>query len=73
MGKTTTTVNLGFGLARQGKDVLLLDADPQGDLTKCLGVKNPRELISTISTVMDYLLAHVEKRPISQALVYKVR
>lgn len=44
VGKTTTTVNLGVGLARQGKKVLLLDADPQGDLSKCLGVKDTKEL-----------------------------
>ena len=37
VGKTTTTVNLGIGLARTGKRVLLVDADPQGDLTTCLG------------------------------------
>lgn len=61
VGKTATTVNLGVGLARQGKNVLLLDADPQGDLSKCLGVKNPRELTSTISTVMDYLIAHSDE------------
>ena len=56
VGKTTTTVNLGVGLARQGKNVLLLDADPQGDLSKCLGVKNPRELTNTISTVIPTLI-----------------
>ena len=37
VGKTTTTLNLGVGLARQGKRVLLCDADPQSDLTAALG------------------------------------
>ena len=46
-GKTTTTVNLGVGLARLGKKVLLVDADPQGDLTTCLGWRDNDSLITT--------------------------
>lgn len=52
-GKTTTTVNLGIGLARQGKRVLLVDADPQGDLSKCLGITNPQELKQTLADAMN--------------------
>ncbi len=50
VGKTTTTVNLGIGLARTGKRVLLVDADPQGDLTTCLGFRDTDSLEVTLAT-----------------------
>ncbi len=42
VGKTTTTLNLGAGLARQGRRVLLVDCDPQSDLTTALGWEGDR-------------------------------
>lgn len=53
VGKTTTTFSLGVALAKQGKKVLLVDADPQGDLTTCLGFYNQDELEKTLSTIME--------------------
>ena len=44
VGKTTTTFNLGVGLAHAGKRVLLVDADPQGSLTISTGIKVPDDL-----------------------------
>ena len=53
VGKTTTTVNLGVGLANDGYKVLLIDADPQGSLTVSLGIKAPDELDVSLASVLD--------------------
>ena len=56
VGKTTTTVNLGVGLAMKGKRVLLVDADPQGDLTVSLGWKDNDNLSITLANkIMDFI------------------
>ena len=56
VGKTTTTSNLGIGLAKQGKKVLLIDADAQGSLTASLGYTEPDKLEITLATVMGNLI-----------------
>ena len=50
--KTTTSVNLGVGLAKEGKRVLLIDADPQGSLSISLGYAEPDEMENTLATLM---------------------
>lgn len=52
VGKTTTTFNLGVALAKNGKKVLLVDADPQGDLTTYMGWHNADNIPITLSTLM---------------------
>ena len=52
VGKTSTTVNLGAGLVRQGYDVLLIDLDSQANLTMALGYQNPDDMDYTISDVL---------------------
>ncbi|NLB81082.1 MAG: ParA family protein, partial [Clostridiaceae bacterium] len=63
VGKTTTTVNLGIGLANEGKRVLLIDCDAQGSLTESLGFPQPDDLPVTLSTLMRKI---IDDQPIKQ-------
>ena len=61
VGKTTTTEHLGIGLAKTGKKVLLIDLDPQANLTACLGWQNVDALDHTVSDVIE---ASIRKEPV---------
>jgi chromosome partitioning protein len=59
-GKTTTAGNLGIGMAKKGKRVLLIDADAQGSLTASLGYAEPDRLEITLATVLGKLVNEEE-------------
>lgn len=61
VGKTTTSLNLGVALTRLGKKVLLVDADPQGDLTICMGYYEQDKM----KTIADLMMNSINDIPLN--------
>lgn len=60
VAKSTSVVNIGIGLARLGKKVLVIDNDPQGSLTEALGYPQPDKIEITLATIMEWVLNEEE-------------
>lgn len=56
VGKTTTTLNLGYALAERDKKVLMIDFDPQSSLTVCMGYDDTDAIPCTIATLMQCVM-----------------
>lgn len=69
VGKTTTSINLGVGLARMGQRVLLVDSDPQGYLT--LGLGFPKNIRVTLKNMMENIIMGIEFDPKEAILHHK--
>ena len=63
VGKTTTCVNLGIGLAREGKRVLLVEADAQGSMAVSLGIREPDELEVTLVNILEKIINDEDVEP----------
>ena len=59
VGKTTSTINISAALNQMGKKVLMIDLDPQANLTQSLGIKNPA------LTIYDALKGNQKVKPLS--------
>lgn len=68
VGKTTTTLNLGVALALQGKSVLLIDLDPQANLTKYAGIDDSEK--PTISDLLKGQIGMGERINIEGCIRY---
>lgn len=60
VAKTTTAANLGIGLVKKGKRVLIIDLDPQGSLSLGLGIRNNKDLPYTVGTVIQKVINEIE-------------
>ena len=69
VGKTTTCINLGVALARLGKKVLLVDADPQGQVA--LGLGFPKKVRVTLKNMLENIIMGLEFDPKEAILKHK--
>ena len=69
VGKTTTALNLGVGMADKGNRVLLIDGDAQGSLTISLGYKEPDRIEVTLATLLSEIMEETEPS-ISEAIIH---
>lgn len=67
VGKTTTALNLAYALSEKGNKVLLIDLDPQGNLTMCFGIDRPDELKTTI---YDLMMCVIDEKELPQKSEY---
>jgi len=59
-GKTTTASNLGNAIAREGRRVLLVDFDPQANLSMSFGIENPDELTMSMHQILSLVMEGAE-------------
>ena len=71
VGTSTTAASLGIGLSRQGKKVLLIDADAQGNLTQMLGWAQPDDLSPTLADLMGKIITDQPITPGEGILVHR--
>lgn len=70
VAKTTTAVNLGIGLAKEGNKVCLVDCDAQGSMTIALGYKEPDRIEVTLATLLSEIMEE-EEVSISDAIIHQ--
>src|SRR3954462_6515181 len=63
VGKTTTTINLAASLALSGQRVLLVDVDPQGNLTSGVGQKGKAAAAGTVYSALTSVEPIADARP----------